>query len=241
MKKKIEVCFSPELLDLFDLEGKAVVVVDVLRATSCMVTGLAEGVKAIRPVMQVEECLQLMEKGYLGAGERGGVKIEAFDLGNSPFGYMEERCKGRKIAVTTTNGTLAIEKSRGAKVVLIGAFLNLKAVADFLKHLNLDAVIVCAGWKGRVNLEDSLFAGALAAQLEETFATSCDSVLMAKTLWRNAEGRLENVVGQSAHVERLKNIGIGEDLEFCTAVDRYHGVPVLEGKELVLADVRAGG
>src|SRR5690606_2461121 len=104
----IDVCFSPELLHLYELKGKAVVAVDILRATSTMTTAFAHGATQIFPVMQLEECLAFSDKGCLTAAERDGQKAEGFDLGNSPFSYMNGTVKGKDIAITTTNGTRAI-------------------------------------------------------------------------------------------------------------------------------------
>ena len=102
--RTIEVCLSPELIHQHELEGKVVVVVDIFRATSCIVTGLAHGVPAIKPVAEVDEAFKFQKEGFLAAGERGGQKVEGFDLGNSPFEYMEDRMKGQKVVISTTNG-----------------------------------------------------------------------------------------------------------------------------------------
>ncbi len=162
-----DVCLTPDLLHLHKLENSIVVVTDIFRATSCMVTGLAYGIESITPVATVEECRNLQERGYIAAAERNAEKVEGFDLDNSPFSYMDERLIGAKIAMTTTNGTLSISKARGAAVkVLIGAFLNLGALAAHLRNEPYDVLVLCSGWKGRPNLEDTLFAGALAEALK---------------------------------------------------------------------------
>ncbi|MEM9857283.1 MAG: 2-phosphosulfolactate phosphatase, partial [Bacteroidota bacterium] len=149
--KTLDVCLSPDLIHLHHLNDKSVVIVDILRATSCMVSGLANGVDHIIPFADLNECRKMKDQGYLIAGERGGEKVEGFDLGNSPFDYMNSQVKGRKVATTTTNGTVAIEKSKGAKNIIIGAFLNITAVADFLRKREESVIIFCAGWKGKVN------------------------------------------------------------------------------------------
>ena len=129
---KIEVCLTPDLIHQYDLSGKIAVVVDIFRATSCMVSGMATGVKSIYPVAEVEECFALGKSGKIMAGERGGTRVEGFDMGNSPFEYMCEEVKDKEITVSTTNGTQAIMKSIGADHILIGAFLNLTALSTFL-------------------------------------------------------------------------------------------------------------
>ena len=234
MNKKIDVCLSPELINLYQLEGKIVVVVDVLRATSCMITALAEGVTAIHPVASLDECRNLKVKGYLTAAERGGQQVEGFDLGNSPLSYLNRAYAGKKVAVTTTNGTLAITKSAPfAKQVIIGGFLNLPAVADYLRKQAEDVVILCAAWKGKVNMEDTLFAGALLKKLENDYELECDAPLAAKTLYQCVEGSLYDFMQQSSHAQRLSKFGVEEDIRFCLEIDKFREIPVLKGEVLV--------
>ena len=232
--KTIDVCLSPDLMHLYDVKGKAVVVVDILRATSCMTTALAHGVSSIRPVAEVEESLALRQQGYIVAAERGGEKQAGFDLGNSPFEYMDINLKGKKIGVTTTNGTRAISLSKGAAKLLIGSFLNLRAVADQLNAQENDVLIVCAGWQGHVNLEDTLFAGALAEQLTARFTRACDSTLMAISMYHTAKKDMLAFLQHSSHVQRLKGLGIEKDIAFCLQHDQYDVVPFLKNDELVL-------
>jgi 2-phosphosulfolactate phosphatase len=231
--KKIEVCLSPELIHLFELEGKTVVVVDILRATSCMTTAFAHGIEAMKPVATLEECKELKHSGYFIAAERGGQKVEGFDIGNSPFSYMDVKLKGEKVAVTTTNGTLAITKSMSANNILIGSFLNLKAVTEEVVALNQDLVIHCAGWQGSVNAEDTLFAGALIDLLPENFAISADDASLAHALYQRHSTNLLDYVTQSAHAQRLKNFGIMKDIEFCMEIDKYDVVPYLKDGEII--------
>jgi len=221
-------------MPLYDVKGKTVVVVDILRATSCMTTAFAHGVKSIRPVAEVEEGLALKEQGYLIAGERGGEKVAGFDLGNSPFEYMNEELQGIKMGVTTTNGTRAISLSKGASLLAIGSFLNLRAVSTLLNDQESDILIVCAGWKGHVNLEDTLFAGALAEQLTAKFTHACDSTLMAISLYHTAKNDLPGFLQYSSHVQRLQGLGIEKDIAFCLQRDLYDVVPLLKEDELVL-------
>src|SRR5690606_3125852 len=112
-------------------------------------------VKSITPFAALEECLSMKSKGYFTSGERDGKKVDGFDLGNSPFEYMDEKLKGQRIAFTTTNGTQAIAKSIGAREIIIGSFLNLTALTNYLNEGQNDILVVCAGWKGRFNLEDT--------------------------------------------------------------------------------------
>lgn len=217
----VTVCLSPELIHLDSLENKIVVVADIFRATTCMVTGLASGIAAIYPVDNVEDCFKLGKKGMVTAGERGGLKFEGFELGNSPFEYMQERLRGRSVAVTTTNGTRAILASSGADQILIGAFVNLNAVAGFLAGSEKDVLIHCAGWRGTVNLEDTLFAGALIEAMESSHTISGDPALLAWQVYDANKTDLIKVAKMSSHAKRLAAFGMEKDLEFCMSRDLY--------------------
>ncbi|WPP53509.1 2-phosphosulfolactate phosphatase [Catalinimonas niigatensis] len=231
--KSIDVCLSPDLMHLYDVQDKVVVVVDILRATSCMTTAIAHGISSIRPVAEVAECKSLKAKGYLTAAERGGEKIDGFDFGNSPFEYMNENLRGKKMGVTTTNGTRAISLAKGAKKLLVGSFLNLSAVAHFLNEQAQDVLIVCAGWQGHINLEDTLFAGALAEQLTAKFTVACDSTLAAISLYHMAKNDMMVFLQNSSHVQRLRRLNLEEDIAFCLQIDQYEVLAVLEDGELV--------
>jgi 2-phosphosulfolactate phosphatase len=173
-------------------------------------------------------------KGYFIAGERNGEKVEGFDLGNSPFEYMDDKLKGNRVAFTTTNGTQAIDKSKNAKEILIGSFLNLSAVVDSLKSGERDVLVVCAGWKGKVNLEDTLFAGALVENLQGSYKPDCDAPLIAQHLYNQAKGDLVGYLSNSSHVQRLNRLNIHKDIEFCVTPNRYSILPKLTNGELTL-------
>src|SRR5688572_27686303 len=126
--RTVDVCLSPDMMHLYEISDRTVVVVDILRATSCMVTAFAHGVERIVPFANLENCKAMKAHGYITSGERNGQMVEGFDKGNSPFEYMNGM-KGAKLAFTTTNGTEAIDRSNGAKEIVLGSFLNLSAVA----------------------------------------------------------------------------------------------------------------
>lgn len=230
---KIEVCLTPELIHQHELEGKIVVAVDIFRATSCIVTGLANGVEAIKPVGEINETLELGKQGYIMAGERGGEKVDGFDMGNSPFEYMEEELVGKKVAISTTNGSQAILKSHGADEILIGAFLNLKSTAEYLLDANRSVLIHCAGWKGTVNIEDTLYAGALIDECAEELKISGDSALLAHQLYVGNHENTEGMARQSGHAHRLAGFGAEKDLEFCMTENEYTILVKLEGNHLI--------
>jgi 2-phosphosulfolactate phosphatase len=233
--KNIDVCLTPDLLHLHKINNSIVVVTDIFRATSCMVTGFAYGVKSIIPVATVEECKSLQNMGYVAAAERDAQKVEGFDLDNSPFSYMDERLIGGKIAMTTTNGTLSISKAKTDAVkVIVGAFLNLEAVVNHLKNQPYDVLVLCAGWKGRPNLEDTLFAGAVVEALKDEYFVSEDSAILAMRTYQQAKDNMLAYLANSSHIRRLQGLGINKDISYCLQKDLYDVLPVLRGNELVV-------
>jgi 2-phosphosulfolactate phosphatase len=233
--KNIDVCLTPDLLHLHKINNSIVIVTDIFRATSCMVTGFAYGVKSIIPVATVEECKNLQNMGYVAAAERNAEKVEGFDLDNSPFSYMDERLIGGKIAMTTTNGTLSISKAKTDAVkVIVGAFLNLEAVVNHLKNQPYDVLVLCAGWKGRPNLEDTLFAGAVVEALKDEYFVSEDSAILAMRTYQQAKDNMLAYLANSSHIRRLQGLGINKDISYCLQKDLYDVLPVLRGNELVV-------
>ncbi len=229
---QIEICLSPELIHLHDLKGKIAVVVDIFRATSTMVTAAANGVSGIKPVEDLESCKALKTQGYVTAGERDGKKAPGFDLGNSPLSFLNGKYQGKKVAITTTNGTVAISKAKeSAELVLIGSFLNLSATASYLQATERDVVVVCAGWKGKFNLEDSLYAGALVEAIGFDF--DCDGALAMSSLYRQSSGNLVAFLKQASHAKRLQNHNIEADIDFCLTLNRFDLILLLENDLLV--------
>jgi len=214
---------------LHEVSAKLVVVVDIFRATSTMVAALAHGVTEILPFADLESCRAMQAQGYLIAGERNGLTAPGFELGNSPVAFLEGNYAGKKLAMTTTNGTLTIEKSKGAAQILIGAFPNLQATATYIQSQNLDVLIHCAGWKGRFNLEDSLYAGALVQALSRSHAPQEDGALAMGSLFAQEGSNLATYLAQASHAKRLQNHGIEADIDFCLTLNRYEQVVGLAG------------
>jgi 2-phosphosulfolactate phosphatase len=234
---QIEVCLTPDLLSHHQLTDKSVVVIDIFRATSCMVTALANGVKGIIPVAEVAECKALQKEGYLAAAERKGVKAEGFDLDNSPFSYLNPELAGKTIAMTTSNGTSAITAAKSAKEVLIGAFLNKTALVEYLKQQHNDVVLICAGWKGRVNLEDAFFAGAMLADMLYDFKFADDDCILARSVYHVGQHNPKRFLESASHYARLETLGSDQDIDFCLQIDKYNIVPKLFGRELAKMEV----
>ena len=236
---KLDICYSPELLPLYDLGGKVAVIVDILRASSTIVTALGEGITHVFPVASLEECTAYgQEHGCLTAAERDGLPAPGFDLGNSPFGFLDAArpVRGRALSISTTNGTAALRRSLAAEAVVVGAFLNLAAVVDFVRQQQRDVLVVCAGWKGQFCLEDTVFGGALAARLAPDFdVRGSDATLAALHLWEQGQADLSAYLLQSAHVRRLNSLEASQDFEFCLRLDAYADVlPVWQEDRLVL-------
>ena len=233
---QVEVCFSPQLFDLFARKGSIVVVVDIFRATSAMVTAFHHGARSFIPVSTIKEARDYKEKGYLAGGERNGEIVKGFEFGNSPFSYMNDNIQGKDIALTTTNGTRAINIAKnGSDTVLVGSFLNLQALADHLQEQGRDVVIFCAGWKDRFNMEDSLYAGALTNLLLTSgkFFSDCDSANASSLVYRTGRKNLMSFLKSCSHRKRLAHLNLEKDVEYCLQRDITDVIPVLRDGKLV--------
>ena len=164
--KKINVCISPALYEYYADNSTVVVMIDAIRASASVCTAFMNDIQFVLPVAEIEEARNLKLQGYKTAGERNGKKLDGFDFGNSPFNFTEENIKGEKLAFTTTNGTQAVnivknDKHKNVDLV-IGSFINISALSEYLVKQKKDILILCSGWKNTVNIEDTLFAGKLA-------------------------------------------------------------------------------
>ncbi len=231
----IEVCHTPQAYALFHKENAIVVVIDIFRATSAIVTAFYNGVSKMIPVASVDEAREYQRNGYMAAAERDGEVIEGFELGNSPFGYMNNKVKGKTIAISTTNGTQAIEASRKASKILVGSFLNLDILCEYLVAQKKDVVLLCAGWKNKFNLEDTVFAGAVVEKLtaEGNFQVDCDSAISARHLYNIAKNNLFDFLSDSSHRKRLAKLDLERDIKYCLTPNQCPVIPVMEGKYLV--------
>lgn len=235
--RKVEICFSPELIQLHSLQGKIVVVVDIFRATSTMISALANGISEIKTFADLEECRSMKSQGYLIAGERNGITAPGFELGNSPVAYLNEAYSGKKLAMTTTNGTLAISKSSEADEIVIGAFPNFSATIQYLQGKEQDVLIHCAGWKGMFNLEDSLYAGALVKSLESSHEPSEDGALAMKALFEKEGHDLKGFLSKASHAKRLQNHNIESDIDFCLTLDLFSIIGKVENGVLTSSQI----
>ncbi len=235
MKRNIEVCFSPALFPLYKKSDVNVVVVDILRATSVICTMFKNGVEKVIPVKTIEEVKEASNKGHLIVAERDGKKLDFADLGNSPYYFTPDVVAGKTLVYSTTNGTNAITMGEECANVLIGSFLNIKAVVDFLINDDKDVVVLCAGWKNKYCIEDTIFAGAVVEALleNENFCTMCDSAVSSKDLWVEAEKDLMTYIDKAAQRHRLKKLGLDNVIEYCLSQNLTNVLPVFVNKELV--------
>lgn len=230
---------SPALLHLYDVRECIVVVIDVLRATSTIATALNNGAKEIIPVDSVEKCIQLgKELACITAGERDGQVAPGLQYGNSSFEYPREFISGKTLVLTTTNGTklLHMALAKGATEIVTGAFLNLSAVADHLVKMNKNVILGCAAWKDKPNMEDSLFAGAVAERVHAHFEINCDSTQMARNLYGLAKDDLFEFMkrNDASHYHRLTNFGLEKDIRQCLTEDTANVLPEYTNGKLVV-------
>lgn len=231
--KKVNVCLSPALLPFYELENTIVVVVDIFRATSSMCYGLANGANAIIPVAKLDECVAYKENGFLLAAERDGEVVEGFNFGNSPFSYTRDKVEGKTIVLTTTNGTSAIQQCSSAKAVVIGSFLNITALSDWLKRQDDHVLLVCAGWKNHFSLEDTVFAGAVVGRIKGAERELDDAAQAAETLYLEARHNLSAFLSKASHGKRMQRLNITRDIDFCLEEDQVSVIPIMQGNRLV--------
>jgi len=239
-KRNIQVCMTPKLFSLYADKKSIVVVVDVLRATSSMCVAFEKGVERMIPVSTVEEALEYRntDEDYILAAERNGKPVKSFDFGNSPQVYLNMDVKGKTVVMTTTNGTKAINIAKKDHEVVVGSFLNLEALANWLVAKDQDVIVFCAGWKDKFNLEDTLFAGALVSHLLETglYNDSCDAAQASRHLWDRSKDDLYAFLENSSHRNRLAKLDIDSDVHFCLKLNQTKKIPLLKGDFLVLED-----
>ena len=234
-KFRLETCFSPAIYEKHADDENIVVVVDILRATSAICTAFHNGVKRIIPVSTVEEARQKKEDGYIVASERDGYVLDFADFGNSPFNFTEDRVRGKEIVYSTTNGTRCINMASHSRAVVIGSFLNITSLSEWVIKQEAPVLIFCASWKDRFSLEDTIFAGALAEKLLESgnYETICDAVTASIDLWSVAKSDLNQYIMKAAQKGRLAEKGLDDCIEFCHQPDFTTVIPIYKDGELI--------
>ena len=229
--------FSPRLLDIYDVSNSIVVIIDVFRATSTIATALHNGALKIIPVDSVEKCIAIgnATPKSITAGERDGKIIEGLAHGNSPAEYPRSFIEGKTLVLTTTNGTklLHMALKNGADEVITGSFPNLSAVCDHLIAQKKNVILGCSAWKDRINLEDTLFAGAVIHRIKEHFTIHCDSSLMAEQMYQLHKEDMKSFIRLTTHWHRLAAYGLEKDLEYCVTADAANVLPVYKSGALI--------
>ena len=210
-----------------------VIVIDALRCSSTIIAALANGIIEITPVKSLEEAFELrkMQKDLILVGERAGLKPDGFDLGNSPTAFISNNYRGKKVILTTSNGTKAIEQVKECDWVLIGAFLNANEVANvalkLAKEHEVGITILLACSSRNLFLEDFICGGLLVSKLLSPGIKLDDSAYASMLSWYKAEKNLEEIIKNSQHGKYLMDIGFGKDIDFCLNIDHYSIIPYL--------------
>ena len=235
----LSTCLSPSLLHLYDVSSSIIVIIDILRATSTIATALYNGAKSIIPVDGVAECIKLgKQMDVITAGERDGKIAEGLKYGNTPLQYKPEFIKGKILVLTTTNGTrlLNMALAEGAPGIITGSFCNFSAVCNYLTMQNKNVILACAAWKDRINIEDTLFAGAVISRIKKNFQQNCDASQMAETLYDQAKNNLFGFLKEknASHYQRLMSYGLEDDIQYCLTIDNANVLVLYESGRLVL-------
>jgi 2-phosphosulfolactate phosphatase len=242
LPKRVDVLFTPRELGERGLSGRAVAVIDVLRATSSIVEAIANGARAVVPFADTEDAIRLAQTlgrtEVLLCGERRSRKIEGFDLGNSPSEFTSEAVADKLVIMTTTNGTPALIAGSSAARCVVAAYLNISAVVADLIAAAKPIVLLCAGRVGRFSLDDAICAGSVAHSLRLQMGQKLrmnDSARAAMALERRYRSHLADVILQTSAARQLREAGYTHDVAFCLQRDRHDVVPVMVDRQVIRA------
>lgn len=235
---KIELSLTPALYPYRTItENHITVAIDVLRATTAVCAAFQAGCSIVVPLDSLEQLPRYREMDYLLAAERNGSKVGDAEYGNSPTEYLRNDLSGKRLAYSTTNGTVTIVCAADAKLTLVGAFANLTALCQRLMEEDKDTVLLCSGWKNDFCIEDTLVAGAIIEKLSTLHASITihgDAAHMALALWQQAKDAPYAYCDGATHVHRLRGLGAEEDVRFAFKTDTCPVVPVLRNGRLTL-------
>lgn len=244
---KVFVYHSPELIPT-ELTPDCAIAVDVLRATTTMATALAAGAEAVQVFSEMQELMQVSEgwsvEKRIRAGERGGAKVEGCDLGNSPLDCTEDRVKGKRLFISTTNGTRCLQRIQTAPKVLTAALINRGAVVQFLLDQQPETIWICgSGWEGSYSLEDTVCAGAIAHSLVNTGITldelaGNDETVAAIALYTQWQDKLLDLLHQASHGKRLLRLECFDDLKYCAQTDILDVLPIQRERGVLVSYVK---
>lgn len=212
--------------------GDLVIVIDVLRTTTSIITAISNGANSVIPTETVKEAYQLRREhpDYILVGERNGRKPRGFDFGNSPQKFTLEQIHGKDLIITTTNGTKALTNSKQAKWVLIGAFLNAGAIAKKVVEISnkeqIGISFVLAGEEDRFSLEDFVCAGAIIERFPKNYAHFSDETLAAMCAFKQIRSNLCDNIAKGEHAKHLIELGFIRDIEFSCQIDVTTVIPL---------------
>lgn len=231
---KLFIYHTPELTPSDDLPDCAVAI-DVLRATSTIATALNAGAEAVQAFSNLDRLLEASEawapEKRIRAGERGGGMVEGFDMGNSPLDCTPETIGGKRLFISTTNGTRALQRIEKAAIVTTAAIINRQSVVDFILEKQPETIwLLGSGWEGGYSLEDTVCAGAIAhalmSQNNEKIEVGNDEVIAAIALYEQWQDNLLEMFHRCSHGQRLLRLGCNEDLKYCSQIDSLDVVAI---------------
>ncbi|MDA0987123.1 MAG: 2-phosphosulfolactate phosphatase [Bacteroidetes bacterium] len=241
---KIKVRFSSSGIDELAMKDCNICVIDVFRSSTTIATALNNGAREVIPVGSIENAVKvsssLMGEVVIRAGERGGKMIDGFNLGNSPAEFTEEAVKGKAIIYCTTNGTVTITKTRYAKKLIIGGFVNISAITNYIFSTNEDWEIICAGREEEFSIEDTVCAGMLINLLQNQNQFPLvlnDCALASLQLYKTYSKKINSLANISEHGKYLKTLGFENDLMFCLAIDSIPVIPIYSDNVIKLTKV----
>lgn len=241
---RVDVLFSALEADEMQLRDRNVVVIDVLRSSTTIAHALANGAREIIPVATVENAVKVSGSLFgdvtIRGGERNGKMIQGFNLGNSPLEYTEANVKGKSIIFCTTNGTVALVKGRHTRNMIVGGFINVSKVVEFMREVNEDFILLCSGRApalGGFSLEDTICAGMIVHRLSEGTMEGIeltDSALAAKSLFKSMGRSISKMLKNCEHGRYLIEIGFKDDLKICGEIDSVQVLPQWTGNAIRL-------
>ncbi|MBP2640201.1 MAG: 2-phosphosulfolactate phosphatase [Firmicutes bacterium] len=235
---KLDVAFLPQEIAENNLSDAVCIVLDIFRATTCIVTAFSNGCKTIIPVLSLVEAHRLAKQAgsVLLAGERQSIKMDGCDMGNSPFEFSRTKVADQTVIMTTSNGTAAVKATETAYCTLIGSFINAGAVCREARRYEKNIVIVCAGTDRTFSLEDALCAGLLVQTLTETGEMILtDSAAGALLMYQQAKSKILEIAGNSRNGQRLRELNRLNEITYCLQTDLFPIVPHYSAGKISLA------
>lgn len=237
---KIDLFLCQSEIQRNQLEDRLVVIIDVLRASTSMITALANGCRGIISVAEIALAKKLAQnfppESILLCGERNEMLIPGFDLSNSPLEYTVDKVKDKRIIFTSSNGSKLFDHVQGAQITIVAGFVNVTIVSNFIIKSNRDVAILCAGKNGQFGLEDAVCGGMIIDKIAETKEESSalnDGAIAAQTMYQFYAKDIIGMLYQASHGKRLIEIGQEQDLVECGKIDSIETIPILNGAELV--------